>query len=89
MAEKTPRKTNKIEVLCTDEQRAIIKSRAQKSGMSVSEFGLFTMLNARIDVSIGGDPLLSSINRLITMLDDRKISEDEFETLKKRLLEKN
>ena len=88
MAEKTPRKINKIEVLCTDDQRTAIKLRAQKSGMSVSEFGLFTMLNARIDVSIGGDPLLSSINRLITMLDDKKISEDEFEILKKRLLEK-
>ncbi|MCK5808586.1 hypothetical protein KAH37_06350 [bacterium] len=87
MVEKSPRKTNKIEVLCTDEQRDLIRKKAKNSGMSLSEFGLFTMINSQISVSIGGDPLLSSLNRLITMLDDEKISLDEFEMLKKRLLE--
>lgn len=88
MAEKSQRKTSKIEVLCTDEQHKSIRKHAKDIGMSLSEFGLFTMLNAQISVSIGGDPLLSSLNRLITMLDDDKISLDEFEMLKKRLLEK-
>ena len=89
MVEKAPRKTNKVEVLCTVEQQAKIRKRAKEIGMSLSEFGLFTMLNAKISLSIGGDPLLSSLNRLITMLDEEKISRDEFELLKKRLLEKD
>ena len=88
MTDKSPRKTRKIEVLCTGDQRDSIRAHAKDIGMSLSEFGLFTMLNAQIAVSIGGDPLLSSLNRLITMLDDGKISLDEFEMLKKRLLEK-
>ncbi len=87
MPDKKEKKNKKVEVLCTEKQLKIIREKALSHGMSVSEYGLFTMLNAHISVSIGGDPLLSSINKLITMLDRGKISEEEFELLKKRLLE--
>lgn len=79
------KKTSKIEVLCTDEQFRKIVEKAADLGMDPEEFALFTMLNSRIKVVIGQDPLLAKIERAADLFDSGKIREKEFETLKERL----
>ena len=79
------KKTSKIEVLCTDEQFRKIAGKAADLGMRPEEFALFTMLNSRIKVVIGQDPLLAKIERAADLFDSGKITEKEFETLKERL----
>jgi hypothetical protein len=46
-------KSKKIEVLCTVDQFAAIDKRAEENNMSRSEFGLFCMLNTKINAFIG------------------------------------
>ena len=79
------KKTNKIEVLCTEEQFERIVVKAADLGMKPEEFALFTMLNSRIKVVIGQDPLLAKIERAVNLLDSGKITEQEFEKVKERL----
>ena len=79
------KKTNKIEVLCTEEQFRKIVEKAADLGMDPEEFALFTMLNSRIKVVIGQDPLLAKIERAADLFDSGKITEEEFKTLKERL----
>ena len=79
------KKTGKIEVLCTEEQFRKIVEKAADLGMDPEEFALFTMLNSRIKVVIGQDPLLAKIERAADLFDSGKITEKEFETLKERL----
>ncbi|HNW81634.1 MAG TPA: hypothetical protein PKG52_01965 [bacterium] len=80
-------KTRKIEVMCTDEHFETISKKARKYGMSNSEFGLFTMLNSRIDISLGTDPILSKISTAIEMLESGNITDDEFSAIKKKIIE--
>lgn len=80
-------KSKKIEVSCTQEQFLKISERASRFGMSSSEFGLFTMINSRIDISIGADPFLSKIDSAIDMLENGKITSEEFEIIKKKIVE--
>ena len=79
------KKTNKIEVLCTEEQFRKIVEKASDLGMDPEEFSLFTMLNSRIKVVIGQDPLLAKIERAADLFESGKITEEEFKTLKERL----
>jgi len=79
------KKTNKIEVLCTEEQFRKIVEKAADLGMDPEEFALFTMLNSRIKVVIGQDPLLAKIERAADLFESGKITEEEFKTLKERL----
>ena len=79
------KKTNNIEVLCTEEQFRKIVEKAADLGMDPEEFALFTMLNSRIKVVIGQDPLLAKIERAADLFENGKITEEEFETLKERL----
>ena len=80
-------KTRKIEVMCTDEHFETISKKARRYGMSNSEFGLFTMLNSRIDVSLGADPFLSRIAKAVEMLEAGSINSDEFTTIKNKIIE--
>lgn len=80
-------KTRKIEVMCTDEHFENISKKARRYGMSNSEFGLFTMLNSRIDVSLGTDPFLSKISLALAMLESGSITDDEFSAIKKKIIE--
>ena len=79
-------KTRKIEVLCTDSQYDKIASKAEKLGMSHSEFGLFTMLNSDIKVSVGRDPVLGRIEAAVNLLESGKISSGEFSILKEKII---
>ena len=81
------KKINKIEVLCSDEQFEKIVVKAADFGMKPEEFALFTMLNSRIKVVIGQDPLLAKIERAADLLENGKITEQEFEIIKKRLFD--
>lgn len=81
------KKINKIEVLCSQEQYERIIGKAENLGMKPEEFALFTMLNSRIKVVIGQDPLLAKIERAVDLLENDKITEQEFEIIKKRLFE--
>ena len=65
-------KTKKIEVLCTEDQFKKITLKAKRYGMSSSEFGLFTMMNSNITVSVGKDPYLGKIQLALKMLDEKK-----------------
>ncbi len=79
---KKGKKTCKIEVLCTEDQFNFIAKKAKEHAMSNSEFGLFTMINSRIEVSLGSDPALSKIERALNLLDGGVISKEEFLKLK-------
>jgi len=80
------RKVKKIEVLCTENQFEKISEKAKKYAMSNSEFGLFTMINSRIDVSIGYEPTLAKIERALNLLEKGVIDEKEFLKLKYLIL---
>lgn len=79
-------KTRKIEVLCTESQYGKICSKAERLGMSLSELGLFTILNSDISVSIGRDPALGRIEAAAKLFEDGKIDEAEFNVLKKKII---
>jgi len=79
-------KTKKIEVLCTESQYAKIASKATNFAMSHSEFGLFTMLNSDITVSVGRDPILGKIEVAVKLLDAGKIDQKEFNILKEKII---
>ena len=76
---------HRISVPCTDEQYEKIVKKAEELDMSPKEFALFTMLNSQIKVVIGQDPLLAKIARAVTLLENGKIDEKEFEIIKERL----
>lgn len=80
-------KTKKIEVMCTEEHFDLISKKARRYGMSNSEFGLFTMLNSRIEVSLGTDPVLAKIASAVEMLESGKITGEEFQYIKNRIIE--
>ncbi len=79
-------KTKKIEVLCTESQYEKIASKAEKIGMSLSEFGLFTMLNSDINVSVGRDPALGRIEAAVKLLESGRIDRREFDVLKEKII---
>jgi len=79
-------KTKKIEVLCTDSQYKRISEKISSLGMSFSEFGLFTMLNSEINVSVGRDPVLGKIEATVNLLEAGKIDRNEFNILKEKIL---
>ena len=79
-------KTRKIEVLCTDSQYERIALKAHRLGMSHSEFGLFTMLNSDINVSVGRDPVLGRIEAAVNLFESGRISEEEFSVIKKKII---
>lgn len=79
------KKTGKIEVLCTEEQFRKIVEKAADLGMDPEEFALFTMLNSQIKIVIGQDPLLAKIERAVDLLENGKIDENEFKTIKSKL----
>ena len=76
---------HKIEVSCTEEQFEKIVEKADKLGMPIEEFALFTMLNSQIKVVIGQDPLLAKIERAVNLLDSGMIDKKEFDIIKERL----
>ena len=78
---------NKIEVRLDEEQYAKIAEKAENLGMKPEEFAVFTMLNSQIKVVIGQDPLLAKVERAVDLLENGKITEQEFEIIKKRLFE--
>ena len=80
-------KTKKIEVMCTEEHFDLISKKAKRHGMSNSEFGLFTMLNSRIEVSLGTDPALAKIASALEMLESGNITNEEFQLIKNRIIE--
>lgn len=80
-------KVRKIEVMCTEDHFEQISKKARRYGMSNSEFGLFTMLNSRIDVSLGTDPVLTKIASAVEMLEAGKISDEEFGLIKRKIIE--
>ena len=75
----------KIEVVCSEEQFEKINKKAEDLAMEPSEFALFTMLNSQIKIVIGQDPLLAKIERAVDLLENGKIDESEFKTIKSRL----
>lgn len=79
-------KTKKIEVLSTKSQHEKICLKAEKLGMSLSEFGLFTMLNSDITVSVGRDPALGRIEAAVKLFEEGKINEAEFHVLKEKII---
>ncbi|HDT11937.1 MAG TPA: hypothetical protein ENN58_04285 [bacterium] len=79
------KKNRKIEILCNDEQFEMITKKARGYAMSTSEFGLFTMINSRIDISVGNDPVLGKLERAVTLLDKGVIDKTEFEQLKNKI----
>jgi len=80
------KKSCKVETLCTPEQFESIKARAAQHSMSVSEFGLFTMMNSRIEASIGvKDRLLDDLNHLHLMYKQGMLNEHEFTAAKERI----
>ena len=78
-------KQRRIEIPCTEEQYRKIVKKADDLDMKPEEFALFTMLNSQIKVVIGQDPLLAKIERAVTLLENGKIDEKEFEIIKERL----
>ena len=76
---------HRISVPCTDEQYEKIVKKAEELDMSPKEFALFTMLNSQIKVVIGQDPMIAKIERAVTLLENGKIDEKEFEIIKERL----
>jgi hypothetical protein len=83
------RKTKKIEVLCTEDQLRQITKRARQYLMSNSEFGLFTMLNSQISVTIGADPVIAQLTSLVEMYEKNHISKDEFDNLRVHLFKES
>jgi len=79
-------KTKKIEVLCTESQYKRILEKTSALGMSLSEFGLFTMINSEITVSVGRDPVLGRIEAAVNLLEAGKIDDKEFKILKEKIL---
>lgn len=79
------KKNRKIEILCSDEHFEIITKKARGYAMSTSEFGLFTMINSRIDVSVGNDPVLAKLERAVSLMDKGLIDKQEFDKLKKNI----
>ncbi len=88
MEKKRERKTKKIEVLCTETQFEKISKKARNFAMSNSEYGLFTMLNSKIEVSIGADPVIEKLRSAVEMMDSGTITKEEFEILKERIIRK-
>ena len=76
---------HRIDLTCTEEQFEKIVKKADDLGMSPEEFALFTMLNSRINVVIGQDPLLAKIERAVDLLDKGMIDKKEFDIIKERL----
>lgn len=76
---------HRINLNCTEEQFEKIAEKADKLGMPIDEFALFTMLNSQIKVVIGQDPLLAKIERAVDLLDSGMIDKKEFDIIKERL----
>jgi uncharacterized protein YfkK (UPF0435 family) len=85
--DKKEKKTCKIEVLCNKDQFDRITAKARKYAMSNSEFGLFTMINSKINISVGTDPALAKIEKALNLLENGLINNEEFNKLKKRILD--
>lgn len=75
-------------MLCTETQFEKISKKARNFAMSNSEYGLFTMLNSKIEVSIGADPVIEKLRSAVEMMDSGTITKEEFEILKERIIRK-
>lgn len=75
----------KIAVACTEEQFEKIVKKAGELDMQPEEFALFTMLNSRIKVVVGQDPVVAKIERAAALLEDGMIDRKEFDIIKERI----
>lgn len=82
------KKSDKIEVCCTPEQKARIHKKAGSLGISASEYLLFTGLNVEILCQVGADTFAAELNILEIKMKQGLLTRQQFQDMASILIEK-
>ena len=72
-------KTERFEMRLDKKTAEIVRTRAEKYQMSMTEFAIFCMMNARIEVTIGKDRLYNEIESLRRLQSGGFITSQQYE----------
>ena len=82
------KKTDKIEVCCSSEQKARVIKKAKALGISASEYLLFTGLNAEVLCQVGADTFAAEIEILERKMKEGILTPEQFRGMVTILIEK-
>ena len=72
-------KTERFEMRLDKKTAEIVRTRAEKYKMSMTEFAIFCMVNAKIEVTIGKDRLYNEIESLRRLQAGGFITQQQYE----------